>query len=148
MFYLPDSTFNRYGKVTALFAEEITEGPLAARGWRRMPTLSQRSPRETAKRPEMARTPRKSAPKFCRLPAVRPSARCHWRSCQSANLVRLDIQRQPSMQTRWQTASRIPPIFTKEEMPTTGRSPDEKPSLCLRASPRCSPKSRPTMRDL
>ncbi|HBA6358345.1 TPA: hypothetical protein J2F79_003654 [Escherichia coli] len=23
--YLPDSTFNRYGKVTALFAEEITE---------------------------------------------------------------------------------------------------------------------------
>ena len=30
--YLPDSTFNRYGKVTALFAEEITEGPLAANG--------------------------------------------------------------------------------------------------------------------
>ncbi|SRY25042.1 P2 family phage major capsid protein [Escherichia coli] len=29
--YLPDSTFNRYGKVTALFAEEITEGPLAGR---------------------------------------------------------------------------------------------------------------------
>lgn len=29
--YLPDSTFNRYGKVTALFAEEITEGPLAGK---------------------------------------------------------------------------------------------------------------------
>ncbi len=28
--YLPDSTFNRYGKVTALFAE-ITEGPLAGK---------------------------------------------------------------------------------------------------------------------
>ncbi len=28
--YLPDST-NRYGKVTALFAEEITEGPLAGK---------------------------------------------------------------------------------------------------------------------
>ncbi|EMX76094.1 phage capsid scaffolding (GPO) serine peptidase family protein [Escherichia coli 2726800] len=41
--YLPDSTFNRYGKVTALFAEEITEGRWQAR-WRCMPTLSQRSP--------------------------------------------------------------------------------------------------------
>ncbi|WP_368281202.1 GPO family capsid scaffolding protein [Escherichia coli] len=29
--YLPDSTFNRYGKVTALFAEEIAEGPLAGK---------------------------------------------------------------------------------------------------------------------
>lgn len=29
--YIPDSTFNRYGKVTALFAEEITEGPLAGK---------------------------------------------------------------------------------------------------------------------
>ncbi len=29
--YLPDSTFNRYGKVTALFAEEIMEGPLAGK---------------------------------------------------------------------------------------------------------------------
>lgn len=29
--YHPDSTFNRYGKVTALFAEEITEGPLAGK---------------------------------------------------------------------------------------------------------------------
>lgn len=29
--YLPDSTFNRYGKVTALFAEEIKEGPLAGK---------------------------------------------------------------------------------------------------------------------
>lgn len=29
--YLPDSTFNRYGKVTALFAEEITEGPLVGK---------------------------------------------------------------------------------------------------------------------
>lgn len=29
--YLPDSVFNRYGKVTALTAEEITEGPLAGK---------------------------------------------------------------------------------------------------------------------
>lgn len=29
--YLPDSTFNRYGKVTALVAEEIKDGPLAGK---------------------------------------------------------------------------------------------------------------------
>ncbi|MFP1740975.1 GPO family capsid scaffolding protein [Lonsdalea quercina] len=29
--YLPDSTFNRYGQVSALVAEEITDGPLAGK---------------------------------------------------------------------------------------------------------------------
>ncbi len=41
--YLPDSTFNRYGKVTALFAEEITEKVRWQARWRCMPTLSQRN---------------------------------------------------------------------------------------------------------
>jgi hypothetical protein len=41
--YLPDSTFNRYGRVTGLVAEEIKDGRWRAR-WRFMPISNPRTP--------------------------------------------------------------------------------------------------------
>ena len=78
--YLPDSTFNRYGKVTALFAEEITEGPLAGKMALYADVEPTESLVELVKKGQKLFTSMEVSPKFADIWSVRCSAQSD-RSC-------------------------------------------------------------------
>ncbi len=139
--YSPDSAFNRYGKVTALVAEEIQDGPLAGK----MALYADVEPTDSlvalVKKGQKLFTSMEVSPKFADTGKAYLVGLAATDDPASLGTEMLAFSAAPRI-TRWRTVSRtLKTCFRKRlKRRSNWKKPRTKSRPSLPASPRCSSK--------